>query len=66
MLKHILVHTVFQSIVILVFTFMSEKFVGEPLKDNDESLRDYITFAKINEVWEKFDNKNSGNRFNSK
>jgi hypothetical protein len=45
MLKHILVHTVFQSIVILVFTFMSENFVKEPLKDDDPSLDSIITTA---------------------
>jgi magnesium-transporting ATPase (P-type) len=66
MLKHILVHTVFQSIVILIFTFTSEKFVKEPLKDNDSSLSSIITPGALNEVWEKFDNKNSGNRFNSR
>ena len=35
MLKHILVHTVFQSFVILILTFMAEDFIPESLKDTD-------------------------------
>jgi len=36
MFKHILVHTVFQSIVILLFTFKAEDFIPESLKDTDQ------------------------------
>lgn len=66
MFKHIIVHTVFQSIVILVFTFMSEKFVVEPLKDNDPKLTSIITPGALTEVWEIFRGDNSRNIFNDR
>ena len=40
MLKHILVHTVFQSFVILLFTFTAEDFIPESLKDTDQVVVD--------------------------
>lgn len=40
MFKHILVHTVFQSFVILLLTFMAEDFIPESLKDTDQVVVD--------------------------
>lgn len=50
----------------MIFTFTSETFVGEPLKDTDSSLSSIITPGALNEVWEVFDDKNSGNRYSSR
>lgn len=65
MFKHIIVHTVFQSIVILVFTFASEKFVVEPLKDNDSKLSSIINNGSLNEVWDIFKGDNSRNIYDT-
>lgn len=50
----------------MVFTFTSETFVKEPLKDTDSSLSSINTLGARNEVWEIFDDKNSGNRYTSR
>lgn len=63
MFKHIIVHTVFQSIVILVFTFFSENFVGEPLKDTDSAVTEMVSTEDYLNIWEKYDDKESSNPF---
>jgi hypothetical protein len=48
----------------LIFTFTSEKFVKEPLKDDDPSVvGSIITDGSKNEACKIFDDDNSGNRF---
>jgi len=61
MFKHIIVHTFWQSIVILIFTFLSENFVGEPLKDNDPAVIDMN--IDIQKIWNKYNDKESGNKY---
>lgn len=61
MFKHIIVHTFWQSFVILIFTFWSEHFVAEPLKDSD------ALFAEMGvnkeKIWNKYNDKESGNKY---
>jgi len=45
---------------------MSEKFVVEPLKDNDPKLTSIITPGALTEVWEIFRGDNSRNIFNDR
>lgn len=64
MFKHIIVHTFWQSFVILIFTFWSEHFVGEPLKDNDKSVTDMN--INVDKIWNKYNDKESGNKYADK
>lgn len=50
----------------MIFTFTSETFVTEPVKDNDSSVSSIVTPGALQEVWEIFDDKNSGNRYSSR
>lgn len=38
MLKHIIVHAVFQAIILLIFTFGAPNFIAEPLKNDDTDV----------------------------
>jgi hypothetical protein len=38
MLKHIIVHAIFQAVILLVFTFSAPDFISEHLKDADPEV----------------------------
>jgi len=61
MFKHIIVHTFWQSFVILIFTFFSERFVGEPLKDSDSLFKELG--VDKNKIWNKYNDKESNNKY---
>jgi len=63
MFKHIIVHTFWQSFCILLFTFWSEHFVPEPLKDDDPSVLEMNINSQ--EIWDKYNDKESNNKYDS-
>ena len=57
MARHIIVHTVFQAIVILFLTFTAEKFIPESLRDTDPSvLQRFSDGGGYEEAWKIYNN----------
>lgn len=54
MAKHIGMQTIFQMIVLLVFTFLTPSFVDEPLTDTDSSVTKKLTPGLKEDICEMF------------
>jgi hypothetical protein len=66
MAKHIFFQSIFQIIVLIIFTFWAQKFVPESLKDTDSKVQDRLEKAGgYEKLWDKYDNDEYDNPFPS-